>query len=242
MHAAASVLEASRAAHHQAQHHLTAVRSGNWYANLEAARRDVYQIEGALAVATGAHAELPAAVGDFVTAGTPAATGPVEDPDTLVLVAATKVLQQVVAEHSRALFKELNEEIVRIAQKLGVTNLTSVNLDLGGRVNAKKSGAPRRFEDFSPTERLRMRIATVVGMITVGRKHGIMSHPGLLLIDAPTAEELVPGDARLVLETLYETANTVPGMQIVVTSIEEALWDVFPDDRIVTGPEDLQMF
>ncbi|MET3986251.1 hypothetical protein [Streptomyces sp. PvR034] len=239
---AGSVLEASRAAHDQAQHRLIAARSGDWYATLEAARREVYQIEGALAVATGTHAELPAAVGNFVSAENTAATGQVEDPDMFVLAAATKVLKQVVAEHSRALFKELNEEIVRIARKLGVTNLTSVSLDLSGRVNAKKSGAPRKFEDFSPTERLRMRIAAVVGMITIGRKHGIMSHPGLLLIDAPTAEELVPGDARLVLETLYETATTVPGMQIVITSIEEALWEIFPSDRIVTGPEDRQLF
>ncbi|MEU6945530.1 hypothetical protein ABZ957_09875 [Streptomyces sp. NPDC046316] len=240
--AAVSALESSRASHDQAEHRLAAARSGDWYAKLEAARREVYQIEGALAVATGTHAELPDAVGDFVSAENAATIGQVEDSDTLVLAAATKVLKQVVAEHSRALFKELNEEIVRIARKLGVTNLTSVNLDLSGRVNAKKSGAPRKFEDFSPTERLRMRIATVVGMITIGRKHGIMSHPGLLLIDAPTAEELVPGDARLVLETLYETATSIPGMQIVITSIEEALWEIFPNDRIVTGSEDRQLF
>ncbi|MFF1747980.1 hypothetical protein [Streptomyces mirabilis] len=71
-----------------------------------------------------------------------------------------------------------------------MANPTSVNLGLDGKLNARKTGAMHPFKAFSPTDRLRMRIAAIVGMIKVGRKRGIMSHPGLLLIDAPTAEEL----------------------------------------------------
>ncbi|WP_093490922.1 hypothetical protein [Streptomyces sp. 2112.3] len=87
-----------------------------------------------------------------------------------------------------------------------------------------------------------MRIATVVGMIKVGRKRGIMSHPGLLLIDAPTAEELSHDNARQAIKTLYDTAADDPGIQIVITSIDDAVWEFFPEDRTVTGPDKRQLF
>ncbi|MFI8008330.1 hypothetical protein [Streptomyces sp. NPDC086010] len=55
-----------------------------------------------------------------------------------------------------------------MAQNLGVRDLTSVSLGLNGNVNAKKPGSKHRFSAFSPTEPLRLRIATVVAVITVG--------------------------------------------------------------------------
>ncbi|MET8700729.1 hypothetical protein ABZW10_17920 [Kitasatospora sp. NPDC004723] len=238
--AAAKALDQSRAAYNQASRLLEAARSADWYTQFESAQQELYQLQGALAVAEGTSSAMPAVVGEYIEAGaTPTAPPSLDDS---ILGAAADVLSPIVAEHSRSLFAELNEEIVTLAQRLGVTNLTSVNLSLNGNVNAKKSGARHRFSAFSPTERLRMRIATVVSMITVGRRRGIMSHPGLLLIDAPTAEELVAEHARATLQTLYDTASTVPGMQIVITSIEDAVWDTFPADRIVTGHDSRQLF
>ncbi|MET9499727.1 hypothetical protein [Streptomyces sp. NPDC006552] len=123
-----------------------------------------------------------------------------------------------------------------------MANLTSVNLGLDGKLNARKTGAKHPFSSFIPTDRLRTRIAAIVGMIKVGRKRGIMSHPGLLLIDAPTAEELSPENARKCIQTLYETAADDPGIQIVITSIDDAVWEFFPDDRTVTGPDKRHLF
>jgi hypothetical protein len=233
----------SQQLHELAQARLDTARSDGWFTDVETAQREVYQLEGALAVATGVGNALPQAVGRFLATTTdPAANEQPGAADADILAAAADVLRQVVREHSLALFADLNSKVVAIAQRLGVTNLSSVNLTLDGKVNAKKSGKSRAFALFSPGERLRMRIATVIGMITVGRDHGIMSHPGLLLIDAPTAEEVVPGDARVVLQALYDMADQVPGVQIVLTSTEEVLWDVFPGNRIVTGPETRQLF
>ncbi|GIH99170.1 ATP-binding protein [Planobispora takensis] len=239
---AAAALQTSRIAHEQAHARLQAARSSDWFTALEEARRQVHQLEGALGVASGASDALPAAVSGYVLQ----AAAPADSIDQIsqeeVIATAIEVISEVVREHSKALFADLNEKIVTIAQRLGVTNLTSVNLDLAGKVNARKSGVSHPFARFSPGERLRMRIATVIGMIVVGREHGIMSHPGLLLIDAPTAEEVVPGDAHTVLQALYETALNVPGVQLVITSIEDAVWKVFTADRIVTGPGDRYLF
>lgn len=203
----------------------------------------VYQLRGALAVATGNGTGLPEEVGQYVTAtANPQDTEDDSEDADAILAAAAEVLSKVVADHSKALFAELNVEIVDIAHDLGVANLTSVDLGLNGHLNARKTGGKHPFKSFSPTDRLRMRIAAVVGMIKVGRKRGIMSHPGLLLIDAPTAEELSHDNARQAIKTLYDTAADDPGIQIVITSIDDAVWEFFPEDRTVTGPDKRQLF
>ncbi|MET8418135.1 hypothetical protein ABZV41_21135 [Streptomyces sp. NPDC005098] len=235
--------DGSRAAYDLANAHLASARSGSWYTRLESAREAVYQLRGALAVATGNGTGLPEVVGQYVTAtANPQDTEDDSDDDDAILAAASEVLSKVVADHSKALFAELNVEIVDIAHDLGVANLTSVDLGLNGHLNARKTGGKHPFKSFSPTDRLRMRIAAVVGMIKVGRKRGIMSHPGLLLIDAPTAEELSHDNARQAIKTLYDTAADDPGIQIVITSIDDAVWEFFPEDRTVTGPDKRQLF
>jgi hypothetical protein len=237
----AARLDESRSRHEQLQAKLEAIRSDTSQQELVAAQRECYQLEGALAIATGSSDAVPDVVGSYLATREPR-QDPEIDTESLILPSAITVLHEVVRQHSRALFTDLNGKIVSVARSLGVTNLTSVDLDTAGRVNARKSGVKCAFKDFSPGERLRMRIATIIGMITVGHDHGIMSHPGLLLIDAPTAEEVVPGDARVVLEALCEMATSVAGIQILLASTEEVLWDIFPADRIITGPDARQLF
>ncbi|MFB6977417.1 hypothetical protein [Streptomyces scopuliridis] len=238
-------LAAARAAYDQSAAQLAKVRSSDRFLLFDKAQREVDQLQGALTLATGARSgDTSPALAAALDAAKPPEENPVEhgpDDDT-VLAAAADALKDVVDRHSRALFSELNDEIVQIAHALGVTNLTSVNLSLGGQLNAVKSGAKHRFSAFSPVDRLRMRIAVVVGMIKVSRRRGIMSHPGLLLIDAPTAEELTPQATYQVLDTLYRTGNTVPGLQMIITSIEDAVWDIYPKDRIVTGTDGRELF
>lgn len=238
--AAVAALNADRAAHRQAQERLRDAQSSQWHAAFEEAQKKVYELRGALGVATRSMGAIAPAVDAYLTANTTASRRQ-PDPDAAILAAAADVLAQAVAARSRALFGELNDEIVTMAQQLGVRDLTSVSLGLNGNVNAKKSGSKHRFSAFSPTERLRIRIATVVAMIAVGRRHGIMSHPGLLLIDAPTAEELAPEYVKLALQTLYD-AGAMPGMQVIITSLEKEVWDIFPESRIVTGPHKRELF
>lgn len=238
-------LTAARATYDQSVAQLAKTRSSDWFALFDKAQREVDQLQGAVTLSTGGRSgDTPPALVAALAAAKPAQKTSVEQgpDDETLLTAAAEVIKDVVDQHSRALFSELNDEIVQIAHDLGVTNLTSVNLSLGGQLNAVKSGSKHRFSAFSPVDRLRMRIAVVVGMIKVSRRRGIMSHPGLLLIDAPTAEELTPQATYQVLDTLYRTGNKVPGLQMIITSIEEAVWDIYPKDRIVTGTDGRELF
>jgi hypothetical protein len=241
----ANALATARARYEEASEELNAARSGQWFIRYEECKQEVQQLQGALAVVTG---EREVTTSDVLMKAID--TVSVEETSLVdaaigemhVLTATSSVLKELVDANSRALFAELNEEIVRIARRLGVTNLTSVNLNLAGHLNAVKSGARHSFKKFSPVDRLRMRIATVVGMINIGRRRGIMSHPGLLLVDAPTADELTPEVKYQVLSALYETAESVPDMQVIITSIEEPIWTIFPRDRILTGPRERELF
>ncbi|WP_435238465.1 hypothetical protein [Streptomyces sp. YPW6] len=238
-------LTAARTTYDQSVAQLERIRSSDWFALFDKAQREVDQLQGAVTLSTGGRSgDTPPALVAALAAAKPAQKTPAEQgpDDETLLTAAAEVIKDVVDQHSRALFSELNDEIVQIAHDLGVTNLTSVNLSLGGQLNAVKSGSKHRFSAFSPVDRLRMRIAVVVGMIKVSRRRGIMSHPGLLLIDAPTAEELTPQATYQVLDTLYRTGNKVPGLQMIITSIEEAVWDIYPKDRIVTGTDGRELF
>jgi hypothetical protein len=240
---AKSALSTARTAHEQAVAKLAQAQSSKWSADFEETQREVYLLEGAVALATGGKSGTIPALAAFIDGEADQADSreTIVD-DTTILEKTAEVLREVVDTHSRALFAELNDEIVAIAHDLGVTNLTSVKLTLGGQLNAMKSGKSHKYSAFSPVDRLRMRIAVVVGMIRVGRRQGIMSHPGLLLIDAPTADELAPDVARQVLQTLHDVGNDIPGMQVLITSIEEAVWDIFEPSHIITGSDRRELF
>ncbi|MEU6745166.1 hypothetical protein ABZ914_02950 [Spirillospora sp. NPDC046719] len=239
---AARTLERARTAYEDAAAALAAARSGEAFTLLEQTQQEVFQLQGALTLAAGETTGALPALAAALSEPTAPPTGPHPLNDERVLAVATEVVKEVVDAHSRALFTELNGEILAIAQALGVTNLGSVNLNLAGHLNAIKSGAKHPYSSFSPVDRLRMRIAAVVGMVRVGRRRGIVSHPGLLLIDAPTADEVVPETAHQVLQTLYDTGNDIPGIQMIITSTESAVWDIFPEDRIVTGVDGRELF
>jgi hypothetical protein len=90
------------------------------------------------------------------------------------------------------------------------------------------------FSAQSPGERLRLRIATVIALLRVGTRLNIATHPGLLMIDSLRAEEVQDTDAHALLDSLVEIAADTPGLQILTTSIDQALPDArLPDDAVL---------
>lgn len=168
---------------------------------------------------------------------------PVDDEAERILDAAKEILGRLAADATRELFAELNAEIVVLAQRLGITNLRSVSLDLAGRVNTLKSDniRPTPFGKLSPGERLRLRIAVVVSLIRVGRRRGIHSHPGMLVIDSPADVEIVPGDVKVLLDQLRALGDD-EGLQVVIATAHHEVWSTFPPERIFMGPDGEHLF
>ena len=198
----------------------------DYLADLRAAENDVARLKGALQVVS----ELGKAE-------------PVDDEAERILAAAKTILGKLASDATRELFAELNDEIVALAQRLGITNLKSVSLDLAGRVNALKSDntRPTPFNQLGPGERLRLRIAVVVSLIRVGRRRGIHSHPGMLVIDSPADVEIVPGDVKILLEQLRALGGD-DGLQVVIATAHQEIWGTFPKGRILAGPDGQHLF
>ncbi len=188
-------------------------------------------------------ARLVGAVGAMTRIGPEDAATREDDFEATVLLAANDVLKATANQVTQNLFDKLNEEIVTLARELGVANLDSVTLSPSGQFKATKSkDAKATFKGFSPGERLRLRVAIIITMIRVGRLRGIRSHPGLLLVDSPADVEVVSGDVKLMLDKLVALGDDIDGLQLVVATGHDAVWDAFPEDRLITGPDRDHMF
>ncbi|MEV6842466.1 ATP-binding protein [Actinoplanes sp. NPDC051411] len=205
---AASAADERRRALADAERALAAVRSGESERQRRELTYRLARVDGALAAF------------DLVPAGERAARS-----DTrVVLDAAVEVLTDDQVAAGDGLFDEMNENIAVLARSFGFRNLDRVVADRAGRLQIYKTGGPREwFTTQSPGERLRLRIAVVVALLRIGHRHGIATHPGLLLIDSPRSEEVQDGDAAALLLALERLCAETPALQILVTTADEEL-------------------
>ncbi|MNK87069.1 hypothetical protein D3C87_1069980 [compost metagenome] len=117
-----------------------------------------------------------------------------------------------------AILQHLNEEILRLAVKFGIRGLESVKLTSDSKMNLVKGGSSTWFSKLTTGERLRLRIATTVALLRLGRESGLGRHPGLLLIDSPGAEETNELDLANLMRELHLISEEVPDLQVFVAS------------------------
>ncbi|SFT31434.1 hypothetical protein [Streptomyces sp. ok210] len=187
------------------------------------AREEVLRLEGALSV----FPELP-----------PVPDDPVEAMAIKILRAGAKELEK---DHERAaekLFSDLNKQIADLARKFGIVGLESVEIDRAGHLDVTSDGGRvRSFSAQSPGERVRLRIAVIVALLRVGAIHQVSTHPGLLLIDSPKAEEIQDLDIRSLLEELRALAKSNQ-LQVVITTADfDLAHEVLTDDSIIKARE-----
>ncbi|WP_067502032.1 ATP-binding protein [Actinoplanes sp. TFC3] len=168
----------------------------------------------------------------------PATEEPRIDAVRMVLDAAIELLTADQAAAGDGLFAELNADIAALARGFGFRNLERVEADRAGRLQVFKTGGPREwFKNQSPGERLRLRIAVVVALLRRGHRHGVATHPGLLLIDSPRSEEVQDEDAAALLSALEQLCRETPDLQILVTTVDEFLVRrVLSDSTLITAP------
>lgn len=137
-----------------------------------------------------------------------------------ILAAAADLLEQDSKAAADALFREVNKEIADLATSFGVPSLQSVSIDRGARLRIYPLGSKQEwFKDQTAGARLRLRIAVVIALLRVGRRYGVSTHPGLLLIDSPKSEEMQSADARK-LFTELATVAAESDLQVVITTAD----------------------
>lgn len=202
---------------------LTAARSR---AEASGARRkaeiELARLEGALEERVRTHATVQGTV-----AGEP-------DPKTVAVVRAAA--QEADARSKQVaddIFTALNDEVCRLAQDFGMSALSSVRLDRASHLTATKSGHSTSFGSLTPGERLRLRVATVAGLLRVASDRGVGRHPGVLLLDSPGSEEVKGDDAAELVRELARVASGIDGFQILVTTARpDVVAKALPAERI----------
>lgn len=143
--------------------------------------------------------------------------------DVRVLAAAENAIDRVVRDAAGAAFDELAGEIVFLARDFGIDGITAARTDLSARLRVTIDGSESWFSSLSRGERLRLRVATVVALLRVGARHGIGTHPGLLLVDSPGSEEVAAGDVQALLSALNGLQVQLPELQVVVATAQPAI-------------------
>ncbi len=147
------------------------------------------------------------------------ATPPDNETVTLrVLDTAVKILDADNKNAAVALFNDLGREVVDLSRRFGMLSLENVRIDRGARMKVTKDGGGEDwFSDCDSGARLRLRIALVIALLRVGAAYGVSTHPGLVMIDSPKAEEVQDLDATVLFRELAAVAEE-QGIQVVITT------------------------
>ncbi|MEV0768634.1 hypothetical protein [Nocardia salmonicida] len=172
---------------------------------LAEAQQAVWRLQGALEV-------LPAL---------PKREGDDADNETVtlrVLDAAVKVLEGDNKDAAVALFADLEQEVADLSRRFGMLSLENVRIDRSARLLVTQDGGGQDwFSACNPGARLRLRIALIIALLRIGAAHGVSTHPGLVMIDSPKAEEVQDLDATVLFRELAAVAEE-QGVQVVITT------------------------
>jgi hypothetical protein len=151
------------------------------------------------------------------------ATGQIEgnppgDPEPLVINETVRELEHRISEGQTGLFAALDATVARNGRMFGIENLEAATLDRAGHLRLTKGGARVSYSSLTGGEKLRMKIAVVVALVSVGRDLGVGRYPGLLLIDAPGGHETSDADLRAIFRGLHTLADEIPTMQVIIAT------------------------
>jgi hypothetical protein len=140
-----------------------------------------------------------------------------------VLTAADHLLGREIIRAMAGRYVELSDATRELAVSFGIGDLEVIGVKGGGNVLVKRGGATSDFSSQAPGERLRLRCALVVALVRTARARGFAGHPGLLLLDSLKAEEVQDDHAQTLLQGLVTAAAEEPGLQILLTTADQAL-------------------
>ncbi|WP_371158378.1 hypothetical protein [Jannaschia sp. 2305UL9-9] len=149
----------------------------------------------------------------------------VPDPDADLIAIAVRETGKAYDAGRTGIIDALNTEVLPLARRLGIEALESVKLDSAGAMKIEKGGTSTSFGKVTAGERLRLRLATAIALLRVGRRLGIGRHPGLLIIDSPSKEEVTKVNLEALLAELRTISEEIDELQVIVagTDAEEII-------------------
>lgn len=151
-----------------------------------------------------------------------------------ILEAAEKETKARFSETQTELLESVSKRIVEFANKFGMTLLTEASLKANLNLLLIKGGEQTSYSKVTPGEKLRLKVATVLALISVGEEHGLGRYPGVLLIDSPGNNELVAKDLDQLIAGLEDISSQFEHLQVFISSItSNALLNHLNDDNVI---------
>jgi hypothetical protein len=160
--------------------------------------------------------------------------------DLVVLEAALVETESRVKAVQEDILTKVSQAIVKYANRFGMINLTSATLRGNLSLILSKGDEQTSYSKVTAGEKLRLKVATVLAMISVGTQLGVGRYPGLLVIDSPAAQEVTATDLAQLMAGLQEVALEHEQLQVFIASIaSEVILDCVKDEhtRRATGDD-----
>jgi hypothetical protein len=163
-----------------------------------------------------------------------------EDKDGEVTANESEIIDAIVKEtESRLKFiqsdllKAVSERLTLYAQRFGLTSLEMAELKGNATLPLVKAGENTSYSKVTAGEKLRLKIAAALSMISVGEELGVGRHPGLLFIDSPGAQEVSPKDLDEIIAGLEKVSKEFGHLQVFIASqASRAIMKRVPSERM----------
>lgn len=156
----------------------------------------------------------------------------VPETDLKIIKAALKETKSRVDDVQEELLSRVSEIIAELAVKFGIEAVTSARLTGNPYLLLTKDGMGTSYSKCTDGEKLRLKVAAIIAIMSVAEERGLGRHPGLLLIDSPKAEEMVENDVDRLVGGLVSITEKLPHLQVFLaaTSSDSILRHI-PHDR-----------
>lgn len=141
------------------------------------------------------------------------------DDEVPILDALVTETENRVKSVQTDLLKTVSERLASYAKRFGMEALSAAELRGNMNLLLVKGGQNTSYSKVTEGEKLRLKVATVLAMISVAEEQGIGRHPGLLMIDSPGAQEVSPKDLEELIAGLEEVSKEFAHLQVFVAAL-----------------------
>jgi len=179
-------------------------------------------------------ARAEGALGALTRSSNPAMVDPVDPVQLAVVDAAEQVLKKWVKSDQDPMLARISAAIERLTQSFGADNLSDFTLSGNANMALRENGVKQKYSGLTAGEKLRVKIATAIALIRHGYVEGIGRHPGFLVLDSPSAEEMPEEDLATMVKALRDVAGEAEMQIFVATRNAAPLVDLLPEaNRVV---------
>ncbi|GAA2731574.1 ATP-binding protein [Actinocorallia aurantiaca] len=179
-------------------------------------------------------ARAEGALGALTRSSDPRTVDPVDPVQLAVVEAAEQVLKKWVKNDQDPMLVQISADIERLTQSFGADNLSAFALSGAASMALRENGVKQIYSGLTAGEKLRVKIATAIALIRHGYVEGIGRHPGFLVLDSPSAEEMPEEDLATMVKALKGVAGEAEMQIFVATRNAAPLVELLPEaNRVV---------